>query len=95
MTLKIEKYGDKLVIPLPTDLAAQLMWGHGDILAAGVVENGLQIKRTMSATTTRLRLPIGVWKNTEKYLKLSLKAELRHRLTGWHGLLTALGRNLR
>ena len=49
MTLKIEKYGDKLLIPLPSDLAARLTWGHGDILAAEVVENGLQIKRTMSA----------------------------------------------
>jgi len=49
MKLRIEKCGDKLVIPLPSELAVQLTWGHGDILEADLVGDNLQVKRTLSA----------------------------------------------
>jgi antitoxin component of MazEF toxin-antitoxin module len=49
MKLRIEQYGDRLVIPLPSEIAARLTWGHGDVVEAKVAGDGLQVRRTQTA----------------------------------------------
>ena len=49
MELQIRKCGDDLIITLPRELAGKLTWGSGDVLAAEVVDQGLLIKRTLTA----------------------------------------------
>jgi bifunctional DNA-binding transcriptional regulator/antitoxin component of YhaV-PrlF toxin-antitoxin module len=56
MEIEVRKCGDNFVITFPSELAAQLTWGAGDILAAEVVDQGLQIKRTMTVHDHALQI---------------------------------------
>ena len=49
MELKIRTCGDKLVVTFPDELAKQLNWGSGDILAVEVIDGDLKIVRTLTA----------------------------------------------
>lgn len=49
MRLTVEKASSGLFVRIPEEVLAQLGWGHGDILSADVVGQGLRIERTLTA----------------------------------------------
>jgi hypothetical protein len=45
----IHKYGERLLIDLPIELARALGWGMGDVLSIDQTETGLKIERALTA----------------------------------------------
>ena len=49
MKTKVSKFGDKVVVAIPENVAVQLEWKPGDILSAEIVDGGVKFVRTMTA----------------------------------------------
>jgi antitoxin component of MazEF toxin-antitoxin module len=49
METKVSKCGDRIVVAIPENVAAQLEWKPGDILSAELVDGGVRFVRTMTA----------------------------------------------
>lgn len=56
MEVEVRKCGNDFIITFPGELVAQLSWNPGDILAAEVIDRGLQLKRTMTAHDHALQI---------------------------------------
>jgi antitoxin component of MazEF toxin-antitoxin module len=56
MESTIHKYGEKLLIDLPIELAHRLGWEVGDLLSIDKIEGVLKIERTMTAHDHTLKI---------------------------------------